>query len=288
VAATYPQLPEIERKYGSVIRGLLATRRTTESEQVYKSLFVTLPNGMSELIDTMADRLRLTSVHLSSPVVAIDQRHAKLSLYFANGQIQSFDKVVFTGSSLQGASMLEAKAPELARELRAIPHVSTATVNLWYDTDSLNHPMQGYGFVIPSDEQRFISAVTWTSSKHYGRAPSGVKLLRAYVGRDGAELDLGLSDSQIVDGVCEDLRRTMGIRAIPCGYIVRRWPQASPQYRLGHLDRLSRIDDLLRQWPGLLLCGASYRGVGIPDCIDDGQRMADRLLASLGTKDRSK
>lgn len=288
LTATYPQLRKLEQKYGSIIRGLLATKKSSEAEKAFQSPFVTLPNGLSELIQAITSRLRFVRLHLSSPVVSIERRPTVFKLNFANRNSQLFENVVLTGSSLQSAALLSSESPELASELRAIPHVSTATVNLWYDSETVNHPMQGYGFVIPSGEQRFVTAVTWTSSKHWGRAPLGVKLLRAFVGRDGAELDLRLSDTQIVDGVRDDLQRTMGIRAIPRGCLVRRWPMASPQYRLGHLGRLSRIDELLKKWPRLYLCGASYRGVGIPDCIADGERAADRLAVWLQSMDHSR
>jgi oxygen-dependent protoporphyrinogen oxidase len=59
-----------------------------------------------------------------------------------------------------------------------------------------------------------------------------------------------------------------------------------PQYVLGHPERLERIDERLERHPGLSLAGAAYRGVGIPDCIESGERAAEsvaRALAGVGT-----
>ncbi len=54
-----------------------------------------------------------------------------------------------------------------------------------------------------------------------------------------------------------------------------------PQYVLGHLERLERIDAALERQPGLALAGAAYRGVGIPDCIASGEQAAQSIARSL-------
>lgn len=54
-----------------------------------------------------------------------------------------------------------------------------------------------------------------------------------------------------------------------------------PQYEVGHLERLKRIDEAIGSLPGVALCGAAYRGIGVPDCIRQGFEAADRLLERL-------
>jgi oxygen-dependent protoporphyrinogen oxidase len=285
VEATYPQLRELERTYGSLIRGLSLTRQASDFELKIASPFATFPNGMSEFIQEIASRLQVTKLQLSQAVASVRQTPNGYDLTFANQGSQRFDFVVLTGTSFQSADLIAEDFPQLAQMLRQIPHASTATINIWYDSAMVGNPMRGYGFVVPSDQQRFITAVTWTSSKHADRAPSQMKLLRAYAGRAGAELDLSLSDFQILELVLDDLARTMRLKAKPLGYLIKRWPLGSPQYTLGHRERLASIDNQLDTCPRLYLSGASYRGVGIPDCIADAERTAAQIAASVDVKE---
>jgi protoporphyrinogen/coproporphyrinogen III oxidase len=43
---------------------------------------------------------------------------------------------------------------------------------------------------------------------------------------------------------------------------------------------LQRIEGMLKQWPGLVLAGNAYRGIGIPDCVRSGEAAVQQVLAS--------
>ena len=273
LAATYPELRQLEKKHGSLIRGLRKRTRQLASDDSALPPFVTLAGGMSELIDTLKSQLQSTHFHLGHPIDAIEYRDDKL--VFGD---REFDAVVLATSSLVASKILAKMNPALSDELSRIPHVSTATINLWYRSTTFDHDLDGYGFVIPSAEQNGITAVTWTSSKHYDRSNDEMKLIRVYAGRAGNEIESTTTDEAILEIVKRELRRTMGVRVEPDGYVIQRWPGGSPQYTLNHLERLERIDRHCQKVPGLFLCGASYRGVGIPDCI----RQAEQTANSIG------
>jgi len=78
--------------------------------------------------------------------------------------------------------------------------------------------------------------------------------------------------------VRQDLRETMGLEADPIFHEVTRHKRSMPQYPVGHVEQLKRMRELLAaQRPGILLCGAGYEGVGIPDCIEQGRKAAERM-----------
>ena len=54
-----------------------------------------------------------------------------------------------------------------------------------------------------------------------------------------------------------------------------------PQYNVGHLDRVERIETRLKRFPTLALAGKSYRGVGIADCIHGGETAAEGIVEGL-------
>jgi oxygen-dependent protoporphyrinogen oxidase len=74
----------------------------------------------------------------------------------------------------------------------------------------------------------------------------------------------------------------MGLRIAPEMVRVIRHPGGIPQYTIGHLDRLARIDAALARYPGLFVAGNSYKGVAINSCIAEAGGIAERVLASVG------
>jgi oxygen-dependent protoporphyrinogen oxidase len=73
----------------------------------------------------------------------------------------------------------------------------------------------------------------------------------------------------------------LGVREDPLFTKIARWPQTMPQYLVGHLPRVNRIEQLAGKIDGLELAGNAYHGVGIPHCIRSGQRASERLMAAL-------
>ncbi|HEX6989981.1 MAG TPA: FAD-dependent oxidoreductase, partial [Bacillota bacterium] len=90
-----------------------------------------------------------------------------------------------------------------------------------------------------------------------------------------------LSDTQLIEAVDVDLRRFLDIGAPPSLARVYRWPRAMPQYEVGHLQRVAAAEAALIDHPTLALAGAGLRGLGVPDCIRQGQEAADRTLAAV-------
>jgi oxygen-dependent protoporphyrinogen oxidase len=128
-----------------------------------------------------------------------------------------------------------------------------------------------------------VVACTWTSNKFPARVPEDGVLLRFFLGRAGREGPAFASDADVQHLVRNELRAVHGITAEPSLWRIYRWPQGLPQYTVGHCERLTEIERCLTALPGLFLAGASYRGVGIPDCIQSGWTAADTAAAHVQT-----
>ena len=74
----------------------------------------------------------------------------------------------------------------------------------------------------------------------------------------------------------------LGTTAAPLWSAVTRWPQAIPQYDLGHLDRVLPAAEAETAWPGLAFCANWRGGVSVSDCVKNGHATAERLHALLG------
>lgn len=281
--ATYPELRQLERDSGSLIRGLKRRQKSSvKSTENPLPPFLTLKTGMSQLVEATEKALTATKIHLNTKVKRCEGIKKQWSLQTDSGfDSNLYDAVLFTCPAFAAAQVLGSSATGLSNELASIQHVSTATVNIWYDAEVFSHPLQGYGFVIPSSQQRGLTAVTWTSSKHHDRAPEDLRLIRGYVGRAGAEISESVTDQELLETVRAELKRTMGVADQPRGYRIQRWVKGSPQYTMGHCDTLKKIDESLNRFPGLYLSGASYRGVGIPDCIREAGNAAKSMFEYL-------
>jgi oxygen-dependent protoporphyrinogen oxidase len=73
------------------------------------------------------------------------------------------------------------------------------------------------------------------------------------------------------------LRDLLGIERAPLFTEVTKWERSMPQYYVGHLERVKRIEARLGALPRLFLAGNAYSGLGIPDCIRSGEAAADRI-----------
>jgi len=124
-------------------------------------------------------------------------------------------------------------------------------------------------------------ACTYSSVKYPGRAPDGHVLVRAFVGGAVQQQLFEQDDATMAASVRRELRELLGITSEPVLTRIHRHAQAMPQYRVGHLDRMQRIDAMLTQHPGLAVAGNAYRGVGIPDCIHSGELAAEAVWKGL-------
>jgi oxygen-dependent protoporphyrinogen oxidase len=239
---------------------------------------------MQELTDALAAHLGPEVVRTGCGVRALDRPAAPgdpYRLHLTDGSILAAPQVILATPAGAAADLLAA-VPEVANELRAIRTVASATISLGYRAADITHPLDGFGFVVAAREPTPLVACTWTSTKLDHRAPPGHVLLRAFVGGARDEARVALPDADLIALVRGELARLMGIRAEPVLARVYRWPAANPQYDVGHLDRLARLDAAVAaHLPGLHLTGSAYRGVGLPDCIKQARAAAARAVAGL-------
>ncbi len=281
LASTFPQFREIEQNYGSLTRGMLARRRAMPPASSRYTMFMTLKEGMGELVETLTKRLDPSTRMAGSGVTGIQPRSMTYELLLADGQRLEADAVILATPAFVTADLLKQLNSSLADRLRRIPYVSTATVSLAYKRSGFSHPLNGFGFVVPRSEQRTILACTWTSTKFPHRAASDHVLVRCFVGGAGRE-ELALhEESTLVKMVCEDLKAIMGVSTEPALAKVYRWEKANPQYNVGHLEQVAEIEKMTAQHPGLFITGAAYRGVGVADCIHQGIQTAEKVLTHL-------
>ena len=273
VQATFPRLAEMERRHGSLIRGMWASRPRGPAAAP-GSAFYSLAGGLGELVDGLARRLPPASVRLGARVRALARREGALAVTLQDGAAISAQAVVVAVPAYAAAPLVSPLSPEAGVLLQTIPFVSSATVALGYRREDVAHALDGYGLLVPRGEGLRCSACTFASAKFAGRAPEGRVLLRAFLGGARDPDVLRLDDAELAALARRELGPVLGLRGAPVLERVYRWPRSTPQMQVGHLERMARLDAVVDGVPGLFLAGAGLHGAGLPDCIADGGRAA--------------
>ncbi len=295
--ATLPRFLAMEREHGSVMRATMAAARNSDQSNGDASgsgarygLFAAPADGLSSLIATLEARLRdsgRVEIHFETPVRCLtppvgDNTAWSFVLDNNASGIQKFDRVLLTTPAWAAAKLLQdCSDAALVRDLSGIEYASSAIVLSAHRVDDFAHPLDAFGVVVPAIEDRKILAVSFTSRKFPDRAPQGDVLLRTFVGGAMQPELFDAADDDMISMVHHELKSLLGMQANPTFTIVSRYKRAMPQYHIGHLDRVQRIEDRLSEHHGLELAGNAYIGVGIPDSIASGYAAADRLAAKL-------
>ena len=302
--ATFPRFRDIEEKHGSLIKGMLAGKKaranghaaangsssaangrsSATNGRTPTSMFMSMKGGMADLVAAL--RAQLTGeCLLETAVTRIETADWRLenlpsptayTLRLDNGRTLTADAIILAVPAYVAARLIGDLAPDAAAELATIRYVSTGTISLAYRRSEIDHPLNGFGVVIPRSENRSINAITWTSTKFDQRAPEGYALLRVFFGGSRTPQMMDIPDGELLHSVRRELADIMGLTAVPVFHRIYRWPQANPQYDVGHLERVAAIEAALP--PGIHVTGSPYRGIGIPDCVRQAQETARRIV----------
>jgi oxygen-dependent protoporphyrinogen oxidase len=187
--------------------------------------------------------------------------------------------LVLASPAYAQAAMLRSMAPGIAELLDGIAYPPLAVACLGFDRGDVGGEMDGFGFLIPSREQRQILGTVADSYVFPNRAPEGRALLRTMVGGARNPEPALLADGPLLDTVRANLREIMGITAEPEFASIYRHERAIPQYLVGHADRLQAIEAQQARFPGLFLTGNAYRGVSLNDCVVNADATAEAVVA---------
>lgn len=306
MAATMPQFLEFERASGSLLRATLFQKSSQDSSPRSVSeedrgvekialprtnsaasgarygMFVAPKHGMKSLVTALAKCLPPERIHLSTAVTSITKSDNRWQLHFqslatAANSSGGFNAIIVALPAHHAASVVDTVDNALAGELREIEYAGCAVICLGFKRDQFGHALNGFGFIVPHNERRRIIAGSFASLKFPGRAPEQHVLVRVFIGGALQPEMLKLSDLQLTQIAIEELADLLNVTGAPLMSEIVRWPRSMPQYHVGHLDRVERIEKLSAAHIGLALAGNAYRGVGIPQCIASGQTAAQRI-----------
>jgi oxygen-dependent protoporphyrinogen oxidase len=194
------------------------------------------------------------------------------------------DAVIITAPAWTAGELLEETAPEAAAILSNIPHSSCATIITAWSEDDAPFEKSWHGILAPGIEKQPVTGISLISSKWAGRAPKGTVLMRGFVGGARDDHTHNLPDDELIELVRKSYVELLGMKecAKPIYAKVFRFPRAMPQYIVGHLDRMEVLNQHMEKQSKLSIGGAAYTGVGVPNCMESGERAALKIMQDFG------
>ncbi|MNO35849.1 Protoporphyrinogen oxidase [compost metagenome] len=280
--STFPQFGEVERAYGSLIKGMMTGKKPVETHTGTKrSAFLTFRKGLQTLVNGLVSSLSDVDCRLETEAVEIRRTGPEAyEVVLASGEGLAADDVIVTVPAFAAAELLRPHVDVTA--LDAINYVSVANVVMAFDRKDVTGLFDGSGFLVPRKEGLNITACTWTGIKWLHTSPDDKMLLRCYVGRSGDEEKAFLPEEELTELVLGDLKRLMNITARPLFTEITRLPKSMPQYPVGHLQQVAELTRQLKgSLPGVYATGAAFYGVGLPDCIKQAKELAEQMADQL-------
>ena len=282
--AAFPKLVHLEREHGSLFRGMLALRKAKKRASDDSrggptgpaGTLTSFAGGLEELIGALGAKVG-DAVQTGRPVERI-WHDGQWQIGAVGGEPVCADAVVATTAPRVMARLLGPHAPAAVEPLEGIPDAPAAVVALGFEAKDLPRRLDGFGFLVPSGENRKVLGVLWSSTLYAGRAPAGKALLRAIVGGTRNPALVDLSDGDLVQTVLEELSLIMGPMPTPVFEKLVRWPAAIPQYTLGHVGRVRAAEEAAATLPGVYLEGNGLHGISLADCVGRAVDLPGRVL----------
>ncbi len=253
VNSTLARFVEMERATGSLSRATLQAPKPAAG-----SLFKTLKGGMGSLIDALRPHV--------AEVVQGEAEAVEVGRVRVNGEWIAARQIILACPAYETARLIEPLEPVVAGLLGQVGYTTSVTMAFGFRRSELQHPLNGFGFLVPRKERGALVACTWVGTKFDHRVPDSHALLRCFLSGDAS-----------ADAVLAELKGIMGFAADPIFVRTSRWPRSMAQYAVGHADRIGEISRRMKQYASVHLIGNAYEGIGIPDCIRLAKQAVNRI-----------
>ncbi len=274
---TFESLWNMEQQHGSLFKGVLKKSRTNDSP---KKALISFESGLQQLPLAIAESLNeaiqtdtvVESVQRSGDKWIVTTKKAEESI------LETHDIIVSTLPAHVLPTIFDDSDFDALSEL---PYAPLSVVALGFSLDQIQHPLDGFGMLIPEVEQYNTLGTLFSSSLFTGRAPEEHELLTSFIGGARNPELAAKSPQELQSIVFNEICDLLGISGDPVFYHHHYWPATIPQYEVGYDQYLSVIDQLEKKQSGLFIDGNFRHGVSVPNCITSGLATAQSIIKQI-------
>jgi len=262
-----------------------ATRRHPEAPRYP----VSIAGGLATITESIASSLPEESVRLAHRVDLIDiERESECATVkvIKEGDSLHFRArhVAVTCEGNSTAQLLSSLAPSLSAVIKSVPYAPLGVIHMSADRSKVNHPLDGFGFLVPPTRSSGLLGVIFSSSIFPEMAPPNKILLTCFVGGDHFPEASDVSDPEVQKRVSQAVARILNMNNEPSIVSTKFWKQAVPNFPLGHY----KVQDLVTEWeannPNISLLGSWRRKVSLPDRVTEAAVKAREIITDWQDK----
>ncbi|MCU9614454.1 protoporphyrinogen oxidase [Caldibacillus lycopersici] len=280
IKSTMPYLLDYKNEFGSIIKGFSANKEKFKSGGSKK--FLSFKNGLHTLIDGLVEHSKGAEIYTNWEAIRMEREQDKYQVTFANGEKIEADEVVLSIPHSSAQRLLQFDG--LDTDFSHLQTSALISVYLGFAIPDERLPYDGTGFITANQEDLFCNACTWTSRKWEHTSNQGNLLVRMFYKNSNPRFSeiQQMNEQQLVKVALTDFEKSLGIKAEPMVHIVTDWTGKMPKYQINHAETITAlVTKLSVNYPGVYLAGSSYYGVGVPDCIENGKEIAQKIIQSL-------
>ena len=273
---TFPFLADLEESSGSLfIGGLIKALFGDKNPDKISRKLISIEGGLQQIPITISKQL--DQVYYNHDITSIKKNDGGWFIHSQMGKYGPYRDVVCTVPLYRWSQKL---LPVQKNELKTIHDVfypPLSVIILGFKKEDIEHPLDGFGFLVPEKENRKILGALFSSTLIQGRAPEGSHLLTVFIG-GGRQPEIAAEDSgRLLEIVKEELAELIGLTAEPVFKDHIFWPKSIPQYQQGYSSVLEIFENIEKRNPGLHIAGNYRGGISLPDCIKNGLALAGKL-----------
>ncbi len=281
IESTLPFLLDYKNEYGSILKGLEANQ--AQFKRAGNKKFISFRNGLSTVVDAFEEVLSDVSFHKGQGSTSIVPASEGYRIKLEDGASIEADYVVVATEHQAAQQMLASK--ELDQVFNSFHDKSLISIYMAFDVAGNVLPANGTGFIAAEDSGLLCNACTWTSAKWPNTSRDGRLLVRLFYKNTLSNFDelLKMDEETLIETALQDVQKGLSLSARPMFTKVTKWLDIMPVYNLSHPEAVKELEEKMSAlFPGVMLAGCSYYGVGIADCITNGRRTAASIVKKIG------
>jgi oxygen-dependent protoporphyrinogen oxidase len=272
VKSAFPKLFRLEEIYGGLVKGMIKgvrerKKRAEQSKQSAKMF--SFINGMQTFPKAIANRLN-NKIQFECNVESVEYGTRNwIVKYVYNGELKEIktDFVLSTIPAYAASGLFSNFDPEFTKHAYAIYYPPVMVLYLGFNKKDILRKLDGFGFLIPSNERKSFLGAIWSSTIFPNRCNDDKAAFTLFIGGARSPFLFDLQTEKLVEKVINEFKQIMGISNDPIFIKDRMWYQAIPQYNIGYIEHENYFDKFEKENPGIFLSGNFRGGISVGDCV---------------------
>ncbi len=276
-----PKLWQLEKDHGSVLRGILKGYKNKARERL---LMVSFKEGMSALPKRLGARLHSHSLFLSRRICSFVRENDFVTIEVLDEKNAvsyiTTRQLIITTPGAESAKLLAAHDPALATQIRKIPFAPLGILHLAFQTSTVKHPLNAFGFLLPGKPGQALLGAICSSSVFKHRAPNGYHLLTCFSGGATNKELANVTAENVKKQLTSEVMNLIGTTSPPTILSEVHHPHSVPNYPVGHYLLQDAVKAFHEKHSNIHILSNWHEGLGISDRVERASMLAENLIAN--------